>query len=86
MGTVIVQTKDSGPSVRLLRLLLLAQDTSDVTKILRELKDAGLEIAPCVAENQLELQSALNGENFDAVISTWTFAESDGQEALRVLR
>jgi PAS domain S-box-containing protein len=85
MGTVIVAAKNSAPSIRLSRLLLLAQDASDVAKILRELKDSGLEIDPCVTKNLLEFRNALNGGNFDAVISAWTLAESDGQEALRVL-
>src|ERR1700757_2276615 len=85
MGTVIVQAKSSAASISHLRLLLLTQDTTDVAKILRELKDSGLEIAPCVAGNQLEFRGAVNAGKFDAVISAWTFAERDGQEALRVL-
>jgi len=86
MGTVIVQMKDSGPSARLLRLLLFAQDTSDGEKILRQLKDSGLEIAPCVAENQLQFQNTLESGKFDAVITACAFSDSDSKEALRVLR
>jgi two-component system cell cycle sensor histidine kinase/response regulator CckA len=85
MGTLTVETKNSTSSVRLLRLLLLDQDTSDAAKILRELKEAGLEIAPCVAGNKLEFKNALSSKKFDAVISTWAYSDADGQEALQIL-
>lgn len=86
MGAMTVETKSSTSSVRLLRLLLLEQDGSDAAKILRELNHAGLEIAPCVAANQLEAKNALGSGNFDAVISTWTHSDGAGNEALQVLR
>jgi PAS domain S-box-containing protein len=86
MGTVTVETKNSISSVRLFRLLLLEQDTANAVKILRELKDSGLEIAPCIAANQSELRNALTSGKFDAVISGWTFASNETQEALRMIR
>ena len=86
MGTVTVEKKNSTSSIRLLRLLLLEQNPSDAARILRELKDSGLEIAPCIAANQSEFQQALSSGKFDAVISAWTLADDDGQEALRILR
>src|ERR1700752_143875 len=86
MGTVTVEKKNSTSSIRLLRLLLLEQNPSDAAKILRELKDSGLEIAPCVAANQSEFQHALRSGKFDAVISAWTLAADNGQEAVSILR
>src|SRR6266702_3151343 len=86
MGTVTVETKNSPFSIRLLRLLLLEQDASEAAKILRELKDAGMELAPCVAANQAEFQHALSSGKFDAIVSAWKFAGAETQEALRMLR
>jgi PAS domain S-box-containing protein len=86
MGTVIVETKNFAPSIRLVRLLLLEQETSDAAKILRELRDSGLKISPCIVTNHLEFKNALSSGKFDAVISARTLADGDGLEALQFLR
>ena len=85
MGTVTVETISSNASTRPLRLLLLEQNASDADQILRELKNSGLEIEPCIAGNQLEFKNALSLGKFDAVISAWTPSDGDGQAKLRVL-
>ena len=86
MGSVTVETKSSTSSARVLRVLLLEEDSSDAARILRELKDAGLEIAPIIARNRSEFKNALGAGNFDAVISSWKLPDSDGLEALQSLR
>jgi len=86
MGTVTIETKNPTCSIRLLRLLLLEQDPSDAANILRELKDSGLEIAPCITGDALEFKKALNSGKFDVVISAWRLADVDGQKALQVFR
>ena len=86
MGSVTVETKSSTSSARVLRVLLLEEDSSDAARILRELKDAGLEIAPIIAGNRSEFKNALGAGNFDAVISSWKLPDSDGLEALQILR
>jgi DNA-binding response OmpR family regulator len=85
MGTVIVETRKSTSSPRLLRLLLLEQATSDAAKILRELKESGLEIKTCIAANRLEFDNALGSGRFDAVIATRTLTDDEGLELLRIL-
>src|SRR5882757_3221645 len=86
MGSVTVETKSSTSSARVLRVLLLEEDSSDAARILRELKDAGLEIAPIIAGNRSEFKNALGAGNFDAVISSWKLPDSDRLEALQILR
>jgi PAS domain S-box-containing protein len=86
MGTVTIEAKNPAFSIRLLRLLLLEQDHSSAAKILRELKESGLEIAPCIAGGAQECKKALNSGKYDAIISTWKLADGDGQEVLRELR
>jgi DNA-binding NtrC family response regulator len=86
MGMVTIETKNPSSSIRLLRLLLLEQDHSNAAKILRELKDSGLEIAPCIAGDAQECKKALNSGKYDAIISAWKLADGDGQELLRELR
>ncbi|HEV2101224.1 MAG TPA: response regulator [Candidatus Acidoferrum sp.] len=85
MGTVTVETKNPVSSIRVIRLLLLVEDPPDAAKILRKLKDSGLEIEPCIAGDKLEFRNALDTGNFDAVISTWKHADGDGQQAIRIL-
>src|SRR5579864_7067439 len=86
MGTVTIETRNFTSSIRVLRLLVLEQDSSDAAGILRELKDSGLEISPCIAGNQLEFKNALSSGEFDAVISARTLSDGEGMEALHILR
>jgi two-component system cell cycle sensor histidine kinase/response regulator CckA len=86
MGSVTVETKSSTSSTRALRVLLLEEESSDAALILRELKDAGLEIAPIVCRNQSDFKNALGAGNFDALISSWKLRDGDGLEALQILR
>jgi PAS domain S-box-containing protein len=85
MGTVAIETKNPNSSIRLLRVLVLEQDTSDAEKILRELKGSGLEIVPHIAADAQEFKKALNSGKFDVVISACKPADVDGQEAVREL-
>src|SRR5260221_56218 len=86
MATGKVETKNPASSIRLLRLLLLEHDSSEAANILRELKDLGLEMAPCHAADAVEFRKALNSGKFDVIICAWALADVDGQEALRALR
>src|SRR5260370_4714017 len=86
MGAVSNETKNPASSIRLLRLLLLEHDSSEAANILRELKDLGLEMAPCHAADAVEFRKALNSGKFDVIICAWTLADVDGQAALRALR
>jgi len=86
MGTVTIEARNPAFSIRLLRLLLLEQDPSNAANILRELKESGLEIAPCIAGDALEFKKALNSGKFDLIISAWKLADGDGREALDILR
>jgi len=86
MGTVTIETKNPASSIRLLRLLLLEHDPSEAANILRELKDLGLEMAPCHAADAVEFRKALSSGKFDVIICAWTLADVDGQKALRALR
>src|SRR5882724_1188976 len=86
MGTVTIETKNPASSIRLLRLLLLEHDPSEAANILSELKDLGLEMAPCHAADAVEFRKALNSGKFDVIICAWTLADVDGQKALRALR
>ncbi|HTB91464.1 MAG TPA: response regulator [Candidatus Sulfotelmatobacter sp.] len=86
MGPVTVETKISIPSAGVVRVLLLEKNPSEAARILRELKHAGMEIAPSVAGNESEFEKALSAGKFDAVISAGKFTDSGGLEALRMLR
>jgi PAS domain S-box-containing protein len=83
---VTVETKIIASSARVLRLLLLEQDSSEAARILGELKGSGLEIAPSIVGNQLEFKEALCSRKFDVVLLVWSPPESDGLEALQILR
>jgi len=50
------------------------------------LKDAGLEVAPCMVGGQLEFKHALSNGKFDVVLSAWNLPDSDGFEAFEFLR
>ena len=86
MGPMTVETKRSTAAARAVRVLLLEDNSSDAAMILRELKDAGMEIVPSIAGNQSEFRNALSAGNFDAVISAGKLPDSDGLEALQILR
>ena len=86
MGPMTVESKTSNIVARAVRVLLLGEDSLEAARILRELKDAGLAIAPSIARNQVEFGNALSTGKFDAVISAGNTPDSDGLEALRMLR
>src|SRR5437879_10136974 len=86
MGPVTVEIKNSASTMNVLRLLLLEENASDAARILRELKSAGVEIAPTIAGNQLEFKNALHAGKFDAVVAAWKLPDGDGLEALQILR
>ena len=86
MGPMTVGSKTSNIVARAVRVLLLGEDSLEAARILRELKDAGLAIAPSIARNQVEFGNALSTGKFDAVISAGNTPDSDGLEALRMLR
>lgn len=86
MGPVTVEIKNSASSMNVLRLLLLEENASDAARILRELKHAGLEVAPTIAGNQLEFKNALYAGKFDAVVAAWRLPDGDGLDALQILR
>jgi len=84
--TVETKSAASAASARVLRVLLLEADSSNAARILRELKDAGLEVVPTIAGNQSEFKNALGAGTFDAVISSWKLSVSDDLEWLQILR
>ena len=86
MGPMTAESKMFTPLAGDVRVLLLEENSSEAARILCELKDAGLAIAPRIARNQSEFRNALSTGKFDAVISAGNSPDSDGLEALRMLR
>ncbi|HET7105684.1 MAG TPA: response regulator [Candidatus Acidoferrum sp.] len=86
MGPVTVEIKNPDSTVKVLRLLVLEESASDAARILRELKNSGLEVEPTIAGNQVEFKHALHRGKFDAVVRAWKLSDGDGSETLQTLR
>jgi len=83
MGSVTVETKSSTSSARVLRVLLLEEDSSDAARDPTRIERCRVGNRAHHCREPVGVQNALGAGNFDAVISSWKLPDSDGLEALQ---
>ena len=85
MGPVAILNKsECGP--RAPRLLVLEQDAAQAERVLRELREAGIESLPKIAGNAAELAEALQSGGFDLALLDCELSNGHCPEEVQMLR